>query len=74
MTSIAKTYLLVLGVPAALFFLYIAWKVISADPQALKDRRAIAVVCDVMVKRGSASRADCERMRTEYRLKYGHNP
>lgn len=73
MTSTAKTYLLVLGVPAALFAAYIGWKVVSADPQAAKDRQAIEV-CDVMAKRGSMSPADCQQLRTDYRAKYGSAP
>ncbi len=73
MTSTAKTYLIALGLPAALFAAYIGWKVVSADPQAAKDRQAIEV-CDVMAKRGSMSPADCQQLRTDYRARYGSAP
>ncbi|QLQ28489.1 MAG: hypothetical protein HZT39_09680 [Pseudoxanthomonas sp.] len=73
MTSTAKTYLLVLGVPVALFVAYIGWRVLAADPQAAKDRQAIEV-CDTMAKRGSMSPADCQQLRTDYRAKYGSTP
>jgi len=74
MRSTTKTYLLLFGIPALALACYLAWKVGSPRERAINEARKALEVCEVMVRRGSASPEDCTAMRAQYRAELGENP